>query len=234
MHGLKNQLSASRVVLQETQEKQQEQQLTYTQSLVAEQQQVDKLGSQVASLLALVASMKEQNQRSICQTERALASHDPECLYRARPPLLDAHDRIGVDWMLPGAHRLWQAWWSCKASGTPAAESFEWHMAQCVQRYFGDAFLVQLTGGSRDGGVDVWVQRRGEGGSAQQADGGILYECAVQVSRHQRPHSTLALSFICAPWLCRIDVQGVCVCRSRDIALSCRTLQCETFTTKWG
>ena len=42
------------------------------------------------------------------------------------------------------------------------AESFEWHMAQVVKRYFGEHFLVTLTGGSRDGGVDVWVQRRGD------------------------------------------------------------------------
>ena len=46
------------------------------------------------------------------------------------------------------------------------AETFEWHMAQVVSRYFGPKFLVTLTGGSHDGGVDVWVARRsavGEG-----------------------------------------------------------------------
>ena len=108
----------------------------------------------------------------------------------------------------------WQAWWTCPPSGKASAETFEWHMAKVVSRYFGQNFLVTLTGGSHDGGVDVWVARRsavGEGahgclGSSDcrlgSSDGclassavaskdpdSIVYECAVQVKRYQAPLS---------------------------------------------
>ena len=96
-----------------------------------------------------------------------------------------------------------QAWWTCPASGNPSAETFEWHMAQVVARYFGSNFHVSLTGGSHDGGVDVWVARRGAAGQAPHApsqpssagaqaspdQATMVYECAVQVKRYQAPLS---------------------------------------------
>ena len=76
-------------------------------------------------------------------------------------------------------------------------------MAQVVSRYFGPSFRVSLTGGSHDGGVDVWVARRGAVGqgahppscsppssaAASPDAGSMIYECAVQVKRYQAPLS---------------------------------------------
>jgi hypothetical protein len=57
-------------------------------------------------------------------------------------------------------------------------------MAQVVSRYFGQNFLVTQTGGSHDGGVDVWVARRCAVAQGEDPHN-IVYECAVQVKRYQ-------------------------------------------------
>ena len=57
-------------------------------------------------------------------------------------------------------------------------------MAQVVGRYFGDQYNVKLTGASHDGGVDLWVNRKGEAAH----DGGVVHECAVQVKRYPTPY----------------------------------------------
>ena len=67
-------------------------------------------------------------------------------------------------------------------------------MRQVVARWFGDDFHVTQTGGSRDGGVDVWVQRRGNGGGGGAEE---LFECAVQIKRYSAPLSDASVREFC-------------------------------------
>jgi hypothetical protein len=129
LRNAQNDLRNSRLEIGELQKGSESTQQQHLKAIREKEEARGRLGVEIVALKTHLRAAKEQQQRSAQLVAAALKTRDPDLLWASRPPLLDKHQH-SVPSMTPGAHALWNAWWSCTASGKSTAESFEWHMAQ--------------------------------------------------------------------------------------------------------